>query len=315
MYQRPFGAVVHSNVPMTIYLATKTIAAINVALEADQGATYRQLLKQRIGEAGDAYSGKGDDFRSHLGASMIGRECTRELFYNWRWVQAAHFDGKTLRLFNRGHLEEPRFVAMLQMIGTQVWQHDQKGDQFRVSYLGGHFGSAIDSVLDGCPDVPNGPALSEFKTHGEKSFKKLESEGVRSSKWEHYVQQQIYMDKYSLPWSLYLAVNKNTDDLYGEIVAYEPSIAGQFIDRAQKIIFTRSVPERLSESPGFYKCKQCSYNRICHLKEPVAKNCRTCNYSEPRQDGSWFCIGHRIELTKETQLQGCENWELMEALR
>ena len=40
-----------------------------------------------------------------------------------------------LRLFNRGHIEEARFIAMLLTIGMPVYQQDAEGKQFRI-----HFG-------------------------------------------------------------------------------------------------------------------------------------------------------------------------------
>ncbi len=294
----------------SIIYATKTISLIDSMIEADQGATFRTILRDRIPEAGDAYEGRNDDFRSHLGVSSSGRECSRALYYNWRWVKAAKFSGRTLRLFNRGHLEEPRFVAMLQMIGCTVWQLDQYGKQFRVSYFGGHFGSALDSVIDGCPDLPGVNMLSEYKTHNDKSFKGLIKEGVRFSKPEHFVQQQIYCSSYNLPWSLYLAVNKDTDELYGEMVKTESEIANKYIERAHRIIFAVKAPEKISQSPGFYKCKYCDYNNICHLDEPVAVNCRTCQYSIPLDNGKWGCYNHNVEIDKARQLIGCQTWKI-----
>ena len=52
---------------MTILLAEKTLAAINQAIEADQ----------------DDSPG-----RAHLGGSSIGRECSRELWYTFRWASS-----------------------------------------------------------------------------------------------------------------------------------------------------------------------------------------------------------------------------------
>jgi len=58
-----------------VTLATKTLAAIDAAIEADQGAAYRQHLKNVLPHIGDAYRGVEESpFRSHMGASIIGRE-------------------------------------------------------------------------------------------------------------------------------------------------------------------------------------------------------------------------------------------------
>lgn len=300
---------------MTIQLATKTVALIDHMIEQDQGGRFRQILEKCIPEVGDAYRPQEEAFRSHLGASLIGRECDRELWYNFHWAKRPHFSGRIMRLFNRGHLEEARFVALLLMIGCQVWQMDSTGKQFRISDHGGHFGSALDSVVQGLPEYPTEPILAEFKTHGDKSFQKLKKEGVRSSKPEHFVQMQIYMRKMGLNRALYLAVNKNDDELYAEYIELMPEIADQYIDRAGRIIYIKQAPKKINQSPGFFKCKFCDMSSICHTDAPIAKNCRTCQFAEARPNGSWFCQGYGIELTKEMQLSGCQNYTLSEGFK
>ena len=118
---------------MTVMLALKTMAAIESAIEQDQGGKFRQFLGQIIPHMADAYRGVDEGFRSHLGASLIGGECSREIWYGFRWVKKPKFSGRILRLFNRGHLEEARFIAMLLTIGCQVWQQDGHGKQYRIS--------------------------------------------------------------------------------------------------------------------------------------------------------------------------------------
>lgn len=65
-----------------------------------------------------------DGHRRHLGASLIGHECSRYLWYTFRWVKAPDFDGRMYRLFQRGHLEENRFIEYLEGIGCTVWADD-----------------------------------------------------------------------------------------------------------------------------------------------------------------------------------------------
>lgn len=307
---------------MHIYAAEKTVKAIDAAIKGDQGAKFRQLLAQVLPHIGDAYRGEDSPFRSHLGASLIGDECPRKLWYGFRWAYAKGFDGRLLRLFNRGHLEEGRFIAGLLTIGAQVYQQDENGDQFRVSEYGGHFGGSGDGVAIGIPDLePGQPCLLEFKTHNDKSFKVLQANGVREAKFEHYVQMQIYMRKMGLAVALYLAVNKNDDTLYGELVPLNVELADQFIDRAGKIIFAETAPKRISESPGWYKCAWCDFKKICHNKATPARNCRTCLHSRPRDDGQWYCthpergaaLGGNVPLDKDAQLAACELWVKHEA--
>lgn len=296
-------------------LAVKTLAAIEAALQKDQGAKFRGLLGQLMPLAGDAYSTKEESFRGHLGASLLGRECARELWYSFHWCTEKKFDGRMLRLFNRGHLEEPRFVALLMMIGCKVWQVNSEGKQFRISGHRGHFGGSMDAVAIGIPDLDETmPVLCEFKTHGEKSFTKLVAEGVMQAKWEHFVQMQIYMGKNNLLWSLYGAVCKNTDELHMELIQFDPTQYQRYLDRSVMVIDATEPPPRINNSPGFYKCKFCPENNQCHKvgKYEIHRNCRTCEHSRVADEGKWVCRhpGKLQTLTQEEQLAACEFYKL-----
>lgn len=297
---------------MAVRLAVETLNAIDKALEADQGGRYREILGTVIPHIGDAFRGEQEAFRSHMGGSLIGGECARAIWYGWRWVTKPKFPGRILRLFNRGHLEEARFIALLLMIGVQVYQQDAQGNQFRISHANGHFGGSGDGVGVGIPDLdPATAALLEFKTHGEKSFKELVAKGVRDAKFEHYVQMNVYMRKMGLAVALYAAVNKNTDELYMEIVVLDIAVADQFLDRGEKLIGLQDPPSRLNESPGFWKCRFCDHRGVCH-NLPGAKaevNCRTCKFSQPGENGQWVCNRYDQIIPKELQLTGCKDYE------
>lgn len=293
-------------------LARKTMHKIDSMVAQDQGSSYRVWLGQVLPHIGDAYRAGNDGHRGHMGASLIGKECARSIWYDFFWATKSAFDGRMVRLFNRGHLEEGRFIALLLMIGCQVWQQDENGNQFRISDVEGHFGGSGDGVALGVPDIdPNTYCLLEFKTHSEKSFKELQAKGVQEAKWEHYVQMNVYMRKMGLAVALYMAVNKNTDEIHAEIVTLNPEVADQYIDRAHKIVWLSEPPKKLSESPGFYKCRFCNHRPVCHLNAKPDKNCRTCTYSRPDSDGKWVCVIDFVEaeLSKELQLTGCDRYK------
>ena len=289
-------------------LAKQTLALIDETIRRDQGASYRGHLGKAVAQIKDAYNAEPEArFRSHLGASIIGETCERKLWLGFRWAQHRDFNGRLLRLFNRGHQEEARFIALLQTIGCTVHSVAKDGGQFRISDFGGHFGSAVDCVIVGCPDAPE-PILGEFKTHNDKSFQSLKNDGVREAKFGHYAQIQVCMKKLSLPKCLYLAVNKNDDELYGEIINAD-AIGDQALDRANRIIFSNTSPERLKNaSPSWWECKYCDYSSVCFGKVAPEENCRTCRFSSPQQDGTWHCTKHDTVLSKEAQLSGCSSY-------
>ena len=72
-------------------------------------------------------------FRQHLGASLIGLECTRQIWYSWRWTTRARHNGRLLRLFATGNLAEARFIADLRAAGVEVLDMDpDTGKQWQV---------------------------------------------------------------------------------------------------------------------------------------------------------------------------------------
>lgn len=293
-----------------IRFASQTLAAIDAALEADQGNRYRQHLQEVLPHIGDIYRQQDDSFRSHLGASMLGRDCARELWYGFRWFTAKRSEGRMVRLFNRGHMEEARFIALLLMINVKVYQQDENGNQFRISRCGGHIGGSGDGVGIGIPDLePSQPCLLEFKTHNQKSFDKLAEEGVRGAKPEHFVQMQQYMQEMRIPVTLYGAVCKNTDHLHLELVIQNGNTAEDFFKRGEEIVFSPTPPKKLNESVGFWKCRFCDQKSVCHLKAPAAVNCRTCVSSKPLPSGEWVCNMHGHFLSKEDQLKACSEYQ------
>lgn len=290
-----------------IKVARKTMLAMDAAILADQGTAYRAALQDILPKMDDAYRPTADRHRSHFGFSNVGEECDRKLWFSWKWALAKMFPARILRLFNRGHLEEARFLAMLKAAKFDVFFETEEGGQFKIEDFNGHAGSALDGVVIGLPDLPPDiPALVEMKTHSEKSFKKLTSVGLEASKWVHYVQMQIYMHKYSLAFGLYMAVNKNDDDVYCEIVEINPSVAIKYIDRVGAILYSDEAPPRLSETPAWYECKYCDYIEVCHGDTVPEINCRTCCHSTPVSNKDWHCSLYNVTLTKENQLSGCD---------
>lgn len=294
--------------------AIKTIKLVEEAIEKDQGNKYRSYLQKILPYMEDAYRVNNSPFRSHLGASLIGRDCPRQLWYSFRWYKKPNLSGRLIRLFNRGHLEEARFIASLLSAGIKVYQQDNKGKQFRFIGENGHFAGSCDGIALGIPDIPeNAPCLLEFKTHNAKSFQKLEKEGMRSAKLEHYVQMQIYMREFNLDYGLYAAVNKDNDEYYFEIVEKDKETADQYLNRANKIVWLKSPPKRISDSPGWFECRFCEYNKVCFLKEGHFECCRNCKYSQPSSDSNWQCLEYNKIILKEKQDTKCINYEPIDA--
>lgn len=274
----------------------------------------REHIETKLVEAIDAWCLKtyDDGHRNHLGASLIGDECKRRIWYGFRWVMSGGFDGRMQRLFNRGHREEERFIEWLRGVGFWISEHTEDGKQHRISAVEGHFGGSLDSIglaPEWLPDLRSvGYILVEYKTHNQKSFDKLAKDGVRKTKPQHYVQMCTYGAKYKLKYALYCAINKNDDTLRFEVVELNWNVGIEHERKAEDIILSQTPPPRLSELPSYFTCKTCNLANICHKGAAYEKNCRSCKFASPVKGGGWFCGTHNGEIPKEFWVKGCAAW-------
>lgn len=248
-----------------------------------------------------------DEPRSHLGASEIGEECARKNWYGFRWAVTHRFTGRMLRLFNRGHREEPVLFDDLRRAGVELHSHQANGEQFEFKMFGGHFAGHYDGVAKGFPEAPNTWHVLEAKTSNQKQFDKLVKEGVRVQFPKHFVQMQIYMMHTGVRRAMYLNVNKNTDEVYAERIEFEPEVAKAYVDKAEGVVFAELPPPRISEKPDFWMCKYCDYYDVCHGPRVPEVNCRTCAHVTPERDGTWSCARPEMDVPIPLALQrtGC----------
>jgi hypothetical protein len=245
-------------------------------------------------------------WREHLGASQIGADCERALWYDFRWVSKAAHAGRILRLFETGQLEEARLVANLRAAGVTVLEKDpETGRQWSLSAVKGHFGGSMDAVALGLLEAPKTWHLVEFKTHSAKSFADLKKKGVALSKPVHFAQMQVYMHLAHLERGYYLAVCKDTDELWSERVKPDEALVIRLMAKAQRIIDAPRPPAKLSTDPSYFICRWCDHATVCHESTLPPRNCRTCLHSTPVEEGRWSCDRTELELTREVQQAGC----------
>lgn len=257
--------------------------------------------------------------RGYLGASSIGKPCNRAHWYSFRFAKKVEFSGRMYRLFQTGHLEEPRMVDDLRAIGCTVYEiNPATGKQwsFTEPSTGGHFRGNCDAILTGLPQAQKTPHLCEFKTHSAKSFKILLAEGVAMAKPEHMFQMQVYMrwtqDLYGADGckrALYLAKNKDCDDLYSERIEYDAEAAQAMIDKALSIIKATEPPQGISTDSTFYLCRFCDYHSLCFGQDVPQATCRSCAHATPELDGDarWSCAHHHADIPLEAQREGCDS--------
>ena len=206
--------------------------------------------------------------------------------------------------------------------------------QWAFSDIGGHHAGSGDGKfmnpstnLRQFPDIPPDTwGNLEFKTYNEKSFNKLwaaheaiaarqgNTSAVREVKPEHYSQMQEYMHYMQLPFSLYMAVCKNDDRLYDEVVWYDEQEALRCIELARRAISARQLPPRISNNATNFNCKFCDHRAVCHFGQPMAKSCRTCRHGVAVTEGDaseWTCGLFNAVIPKDFVPKGCDSWSTL----
>lgn len=237
-----------------------------------------------------------NEHRPHLGGSQIGRECSRALWYQFRWAWTPKFEGRMLRLFETGDREEERIIRNLRDIGVKVWDRDpDTGRQVRFEACSGHFALSLDGVGEGFPES-SAPHTLEFKTMNTKNFTALSRMGLQKAQPVYWAQCQVGMHLAGLDRCYFFAVCKETDAIYGERIKADPAEGMMLIAKADQIVFAENPPPRLSDEPSDWRCKFCPYWAVCHGCKIPEVHCRTCAHVTPERDGTWSCAkGHKVE--------------------
>ena len=208
--------------------------------------------------------------RDYLGGSRIGEPCARRLAYEVTLTpvdDGKDFDGSRLRIFDAGHRVRGPDHSLAAGGRVRSAHPRPDGRQFGFSVAGGRLRGHIDGVIVAGPDVGIiWPALFEHKALNQNSWTDLVKRGLRQSKPIYFAQCQLYMAYMELEVALLTAMNKNTQELYHEVVPFDPAEAQRLSDKAVDIlraIEAEELPPRIAAAPDFYLCRMCPYARRC----------------------------------------------------
>ncbi len=284
---------------------------INLSIPTDR-QELEQLIETDINLFCQSHYESGH--RKHLGASELGEECWRKLWYGFRWTKLEVHDGRMLRLFNVGHQAEPRFISYLRGIGFEVreFEDEETKKQFRIIGAKGHYGGSLDGMCKAperyqlSEDVV---LLNEFKTNGTGAgFNSVADQDLRKAKPKHWAQMCQYGAKKGIKYAIYMIENKNDSDITIKIVELDWNYGKQLEKKAEDIIFAKEPPPRISDNPAFFNCKYCHQAGICHRGEQPEKNCRSCRQAIPIDDGQWYCSMAMGTIPEDFISQGCSQW-------
>jgi len=207
--------------------------------------------------------------REYLGASGIGRECERQIQYDYAGApKEKNFDGITLRKFAAGHYYEDDTAKLLKAAGFELRTQKPSGGQFGFEALNGKFSGHADGVFVAGHNVLKYPALWEHKAVGNKSFAKHLKEKVAKANPTYAAQiaiYQAYLDLTENP-AVFTVRNTDTQELYFELVPFDAKLAQETSDKALRIIQATEAQEllpRVAQNQDFYLCKWCDFQDRC----------------------------------------------------
>lgn len=216
--------------------------------------------------------------RDYLGASRLGVSCDRALQFEYTDTpkdKDQNFTGKTLRIFQAGHVFEELMINWLRLAGINLITQKQNGNQFGFSVAGGKVKGHIDGVIVDAPqDLEfNFPMLWECKSLNDKSWKDVVKKGLVVSKPIYAAQvaiYQAYMESSIVGISknpaLFTAINKDTAEIHFELIPFDQELAQKSSDRAVKILCATEAHEllpRIATDSSHFECKFCPWQERC----------------------------------------------------
>lgn len=236
----------------------------------DKPDTFADVVNTRIDDALTKANGEREP-RSYLGGSRLGESCSRKLQYEFLKAPrdpGEEFSGKTLRIFAVGHIFEDLAVDWLLKAGYDLRTRNRDGDQFGFSVANGRVRGHIDGVIVAGPDTLAVPALWECKSANAKNWRDIVKRGVTVSKPVYAAQIALYQAYLGLTENpaVFTAINKDTCELWHELVPFNGALAQACSDKAVRILQACDANEwlpRVSADPDHFECAWCPWKQRC----------------------------------------------------
>lgn len=245
-----------------------------------------------------------------INASEIGTECDRKLWYKLRWSTEPkqHDDGRVLRVFERGNIEEERIIQNLRDAGITVQDVDpETGKQWAFEIADGWVRGRADGIAWGFPEAPKAKHVIEIKSMKAADWRAVKKHGLLAKKPDHWHQLHSGMYGLGISRGMYIGTNKDTEEILTERIKLDPDVAARQEARVLGIVKSYSTPPpRISEKPDSFLCRFCDFREICHSDAFAPRHCRSCLSFSFRTGPDGYC--ERFDDARDvTQQQECKN--------
>lgn len=194
--------------------------------------------------------------RDYIGASSIGSDCWRQIWYESKGAKRDVPANKIQRTWDIGKLLEKFVIELLKLAGIQFEDYQVELCDPDLPYFKGHF--------DGLMLIKGVNVLLEVKTAKDSSFRQLVKHGLKRWSATYYAQVQSYMGMSGITKAFIIVFNKDTSEFHDEMVEFNPDVYEQLKLKAKMIYESGFEPPRINNNPMWFQCKMCSYRTICH---------------------------------------------------
>lgn len=211
--------------------------------------------------------------RDYLGGSRLGDICSRRLQYEYLKAPRdpdSDFSGKSLRIFALGHVLEDLAIEWLRKAGFDLRTRNRHGEQFGFTAAGGRVQGHADGVIVAGPESFATPALWECKSANAKNWREIAKHGVAKAKPVYAAQIALYQAYLGLTETpaLFTAINKDTCEIWHELVPFDAALAQTCSDKAVTILRACDAGELLprhTSDPEHFECRFCTWKARCWL--------------------------------------------------
>lgn len=202
--------------------------------------------------------------RKYVGASAIGVNCGRQLWYEFNERLPSKPSAKRDMIFSMGHITESLLKGKLIDAGFVI-----KDAFFDCSDFDMPFKGHVDGIITASPTGLQVPCLLEIKSMNTFVFKKLQKTGLKDSSPQYWRQMQIYMHYICRENpGLLMCMDKNNCEVYYEIIEYDESII-EFIKSRFDVLGDFEAPDPPDNLT--WECDYCDYSEICEKKKERKK--------------------------------------------
>lgn len=247
-------------------------------------AFLKPIAEQIVDEIDLADAGEPAFPSRRLPPSKLGHECSAYPWHLFRWSAKVRKPGSVARLGKGGKDDEARVINSLRLAGWKINDRGDGGEQHTGRSHNGHVVSKIEGFAENPKWFAGETVLLEIKGLNRRRFNLIKSgKPLRLVEQQHWAQAIKYMHQFHLRYCLYIAICRDTGELWAHIIAADDDAAQVLNDLAWSIIRSKVPPGKISNVATNHVCKQCDMIGPCQLGEPPPRTCRSCFYCVPSE--------------------------------